>query len=194
MEIIPDRDNIENKLKEIKDIIEVFNKNIDNIINIMNKIKKSIEKYYIINYNIWKNYDIKRRNYYTFKNVNNINKIKENRIIEDIREIIKEKDMKKKMNEIYNLKEKIEKENIENKKEIKKEIKENMIKSNDIKVDEEKIKYRNEINIIYKTKEKGKQKIFGEEFVKNNKEKIELIINNKKSNLIDEYELVEGRA
>ena len=35
-----------------------------------------------------------------------------------------------------------------------------------IKVDEEKIKYR-KINLIYKTKENGKQKIFGEEFVKN---------------------------
>ena len=66
----------------------------------MNNIKKSIEKYYIINNNIWKNYNEKKRNYYRFKNVNNINKIKENKIIEDIREIIKEKDMKKKFNEI----------------------------------------------------------------------------------------------
>ena len=61
------------------------------MINILNNIKKSIEKYYIINYNIWKNYDMKKRNYYTFKNVNNINKLRENKIIEDIREIINEK-------------------------------------------------------------------------------------------------------
>ena len=111
--------------------------------------------------------------------------------------------MKKKFNEIYNLKEKIEKENgnikIKNNKEIKEEvkIKENIIKSKNIKTDmikiyEEKIKYKNEINLIYKTNEKGKEKIFGKEFVENNKKNIELIINNKKSNLIDEYELEQG--
>ena len=31
---------------------------------------------------------MKKRNYYTFKNFNNINKLTENKIIEDIREII----------------------------------------------------------------------------------------------------------
>ena len=111
--------------------------------------------------------------------------------------------MKKNINEINNLKEKIEKENgnikIKKNQEIKKkvEIKENIKKSNNIKkdmikVDEEKIKYKNEINLIYKTNEKGKQKIFGKKFVENNKKNIELIINNKKSNLIDEYELEQG--
>ena len=49
--------------------------------------------------------------------------------------------------------------------------------------------FRNEIDIIYKTEEKGIQKIFGEEFVENNDLNIELIINDKKSKLIDEYEL-----
>ena len=45
-----------------------------------------------------------------------------------------------------------------------------------------------EIDIIYKTKEKGIHKIFGEEFVENNNKNIELIINDKKSKFIDEYE------
>ena len=89
--------------------------------------------------------------------------------------------MKKKFNEIYNLKEKIEKEeenrNIKNEnnkeKEIKKEVE---IKTNMIKEDEENIKYKNEINLIYKTNKKGKQKIFGKEFVKYNNKNMELII------------------
>ena len=54
------------------------------------------------------------------------------------------------------------------------------------------VNFRNEINIIYKTEKNGIQIIFGKEFVKNNIENIELIINDKKSKLIDEYELEEG--
>ena len=52
--------------------------------------------------------------------------------------------------------------------------------------------YRNEINIKYKTKEKRIENIFGEKFVENNKNNIELIINGEKSKLIPKYELNEG--
>ena len=51
----------------------------------------------------------------------------------------------------------------------------------DIQVNE----YKNEINLIYKTKKKGKQRIFGKQFVENNKNNIELIINGNKIKLID---------
>ena len=48
------------------------------------------------------------------------------------------------------------------------------------------------IIIIYKTEEKGKQKIFGTDFVKNNKNILELIINDTKNEIIDEYDLKNG--
>ena len=43
--------------------------------------------------------------------------------------------------------------------------------------------YKKEINLIYKTNKKGVEKIFGDKFVENNKNNIELMINNKKTQL-----------
>ena len=62
------------------------------------------------------------------------------------------------------------------------------------------IEYRNIINLIYEKKEyyydeddkKDCNNIFGSKFVKNNKNNIELIINDKKSELIDKYNLKVG--
>ena len=56
-----------------------------------------------------------------------------------------------------------------------------------------KYKYKNEINIIYKTDKEGIENIFGDKFVENNKYNIELIINGNKNNLIKEYKLKKGR-
>ena len=55
------------------------------------------------------------------------------------------------------------------------------------------IKYKNEINIIYKTDKEGTENIFGDKFVENNKYNIELIINGNKNNLVKEYKLKKGR-
>jgi len=65
------------------------------------------------------------------------------------------------------------------------------INSNEINNNKSSIK-KNEINIIYKTENKGEQKIFGDAFVKNNKNNIELLINGKKNELIDKYNLEKG--
>lgn len=51
---------------------------------------------------------------------------------------------------------------------------------------------KNEINLLYHTSQKGKDKIFGKTFVENNKNNIDLIINGNKELLIDEYFLNEG--
>ena len=53
-------------------------------------------------------------------------------------------------------------------------------------------KYKNGINIIYKTYKEGEEDIFGKKFVENNKNNIELIINGKKNNLIKRYKLIKG--
>ena len=53
-------------------------------------------------------------------------------------------------------------------------------------------KYKNEINLIYNTKEEGECKIFGDKFVKNNDNNIELNINGNKSKLVSKYKLKKG--
>ena len=52
--------------------------------------------------------------------------------------------------------------------------------------------YKNEINIIYKTEKEVDENIFGYKFVENNKNNIELIINENKTKLIHRYRLKEG--
>ena len=57
----------------------------------------------------------------------------------------------------------------------------------------EKIDYKNVINLIYEKNDDGIDNIFGEKFVENNKQEIELIINGKKKELINKYELKKGK-
>ena len=52
--------------------------------------------------------------------------------------------------------------------------------------------YRRELNIRYFTNEEGKQNIFGTEFVRKNKNNIELIIDGKKNVLVDSMQLKKG--
>jgi uncharacterized CHY-type Zn-finger protein len=52
---------------------------------------------------------------------------------------------------------------------------------------------KKEIHLKYMTKKEGNQNIFGKAFVENNKNNISLIINGKKSPLVDEYNLKKGQ-
>ena len=53
--------------------------------------------------------------------------------------------------------------------------------------------YKNEINLLYKNKDKNElSRIFGEKFVENNKNNIKLIINGKESELVEKYKLNVG--
>jgi len=61
--IIPEEEEIKKKIKELKEIINIFNKNIDKIIYQLNKIKQNIEIYYKINEDIINNYNNKNKNY-----------------------------------------------------------------------------------------------------------------------------------
>ena len=54
------------------------------------------------------------------------------------------------------------------------------------------IEYRNEINLIYFTEIEGIENIFGEKFVENNEENIELIVNGEEKGLVKEYKLKKG--
>ena len=53
-------------------------------------------------------------------------------------------------------------------------------------------KYKKEAKLLYSTNEEGKYNIFGDKFVKNNKNNIDLIINGIKNNLIQKYKLGKG--
>ena len=53
-------------------------------------------------------------------------------------------------------------------------------------------RYKNEINILYKTDKESEVNIFGKQFVQNNKNNIELVINGNKIDLINRYKLKKG--
>ena len=98
-------ENIRNKMKELKAIIDKFNKNIDEIIILLKNLKDNIEKFYMIFDNILNNYDINNsnRNYQILYNLNIINNINDNKIINEIKEIINENNIVYKFNKIFNL-------------------------------------------------------------------------------------------
>jgi len=82
--IIPNRDEIEKKLQSFKNKIDKFNENIENIIDILNKVKYNMNLLYNINYDILNNYDIEKRNYELFKNLDTLKNIESNNIDEVI--------------------------------------------------------------------------------------------------------------
>ena len=58
-------------------------------------------------------------------------------------------------------------------------------------IQKEEANFKNEINLKYLTEKEGKQQIFGYKFVINNFNQINLVINGKKSPLVEEYYLKE---
>ena len=156
---IPNNDKIKEYMKNLKQSIDIFNKNIEEIIDKLKKVKKNIEIYYNINNQILNNYIIKNRNYEILQNINEINN---NKIIEEINNINKDEDINNKIIKILNIY--------------------NKMMNKDI----------SEINIIYDISKKDKKienedtiNIFGDEFVKNNKNICKMIIDN------EEYEIKE---
>ena len=109
-------------------------------------------------------------------------------LIEEIKEI-KEKSNKEKerINELIKMNENKENEIkiLENKynelKEIINELDEN-----------KKDKYKDKISLIYEIEKEGMYNIFGEKFVENNKNNIELNINGNKSEIVNKYKLKKG--
>ena len=56
----------------------------------------------------------------------------------------------------------------------------------------EKELFKNDINLIYYTEKKSICNIFGKDFINNNKDNVELIINGKNNKIVDKFELKEG--
>ena len=84
-DILPNINNIKTKIRQLKDLINNFSSNIDDINTIIQNIKMNIEKNYIINNNLFNNYEI-------FDNDN------ANIILNDLKDIINDN----KINNIFN--------------------------------------------------------------------------------------------
>ena len=171
-ELIPDINDKKKILKKMKILIDEVNSNIKDIIKQLTEFSEIIYKYYDIHKNIIDNYEVKNINYQVLENIKQINN---NDIILNLLENIKDnKDIKNKFYDIINLYNKINENGIIEK-EINKKIKneEKNIVNNE----------KNEINIIYQTKNQNEITIFGFNFVRNNQNICHILIDNKKFGL-----------
>ena len=98
--IIENKTEIKKEINNFRNKIDLFINNIKEIIEKLNDIIKNIDIYYKINYDIINNYDIKKKNYESIKNVN---EIKNNVKLNIIDEIITESDIKIKFEKIINI-------------------------------------------------------------------------------------------
>ena len=96
--IFPDVEELLNSLKEFRNIIDVFNNDINNIIERLNKVKVNIEKIYQIYYEMVTKYDDKNRNYEAFMSLNNI---KNNSVMKALKNINQIKNFNDKVNNIF---------------------------------------------------------------------------------------------
>ena len=94
------KDQIEDKIKDLKMNIEQLNQIINDFIEKLNKVKNMMEKFYEINDIIYKTTNSKFRNYYKLYNINFINN---NDINNDIQNIINESDINNKITKIFNI-------------------------------------------------------------------------------------------
>ena len=83
-EILQDKDELLNKLKDLRSMINIFNKDMDELINKLNKLKENLEILYNIYYEMINKYEDKYRNYEIIMSLNSID---DNIIIKDLKEI-----------------------------------------------------------------------------------------------------------
>ena len=157
-DIMPNVDDINKKMIKLKNSIDSFKQNIEEIKTKLNTIVNNLEIYYKINQEIIKNFNTKERNYEILSNVNQIIQSNDT-IIDKLNNINEDNDIENKINNIFRIfKIMISKE------EANKEL---IMKYHICK---------NDKNVI----------IFGDEFVKRNKNMCKIIYNNK------EYELTSN--
>jgi len=161
----PNKNNLKNYYKELKDKIDKFNEFINEILNKINKVAKIINIYYNIISNHIDIYKNKKTSYQIFQNINDFQKNKI--ILNDITEIINESDIKNKIDyifKIYNKIKDIKENNIQNMNT------NNIIKENEIQEEQNKIKQLNENNELkylelknkYEELNKKYEKLFNE--------------------------------
>ena len=141
-ELISNSKQIKLKENELRETIDKFNENIKDIIKKLNKVMENMEKYYKIFINICSNVERKKRNYELLKNIKEINN--NDNMIKELNEIINDNNIDNKFQKIFKIYEKMNKE--------------------DTEVEDD------EITLIYRlNKDNSSLKLFGSDFVKNNK-------------------------
>ena len=207
--ILPDDDEIKEELNIFRNKIDKLNEDINKIIKMLKDISEEMEIYYKINYDLLNNYELQKRNYHILKN---INFIKNNININDIDEIINNNNINSKFNNLLNIYEKLMNNNddeiiYDNNKNF-----DNIPDNYEIGIDNKQMNYykeindNNEINIIneisneiilnYKIDktetENNEIKIFGKEFVENNKYNNIIILCEGKNYDLSEYFNIEN--
>ena len=162
------------KSKELNDISRVIMEELELFKNYIINIKKKENSKKLSDKNIGKNQIILQNNTNNLININNINMDNKNNILD-----FNNYGNLNKLNNINNIN--YNNENFNNLNNIKKDV-------NEIIIDE----YKTKLDLIYVAKSRVNSIIFGEKFVKNNKDNIELIINGNQNILVNNYELNEG--
>ena len=188
--ILPNIDNLKEKMNKLRNKIDTFNNNINNLIKKINKISKealdNLERYYTIYNNFINNVDFKKR-----KNYESINNIKEftsnDKIIIDIDKIINDSNINCKIMNIINLNNEFLVK--ENNNQIINDF-EPIIFENKLQTQNNLIKITDKIKIIYRIKkDENKIKIFGTNFVKKNKNNFKILYHKKNYNLEEYFNL-----
>ena len=169
--IIIKDDNIIKDMDEIRKIIDSFENNINQIIKKLNIVKENIEEYYRIIYGLINNYfKNKNKNYVILKNIKDI--ICNNNLINDIKKI---NNSDNKYNNIINIYNKIKFLNI-------------CDEINSLNHKNEIINKSKSYSLIYKIdKNSNEIKLFGTNFVNNNKNILKLEIKGKEYELMENY-------
>ena len=167
-DIIPKKDIIKNQINELQTNIAKYNEKkeeiLKNIRKILNKITNNMEVYFNINNNIFKDYERKKRNYYLLNNLNEIIN-NNNKIIKDLNEITNENNILNLFTNVIKIYNKMNREDYEDDDD----------DSDNYNDDNNK---KNEIIARYEINEDSKKiKIFGNEFIKNNKNNFEFFVN-----------------
>jgi surface protein len=165
-DIMPKIDIIQKQISEIRNRINTFKEKAKEVISILNRIEDNFETYYNINNNIINNYISKNINIQILNNIKNIRK-NNIKILSELNKIVYDNTVNFFNSSV------------------------NIFNKMDNEISPEYSARKNEIIAKYEiNKDAKKIKIFGCEFVKNNKNNFDLFIKGRKYNFRDELDKV----
>ena len=100
--MMKNKNQLMNKLEELKNSISTFNENVNKVIEVLNKAKEKINTYYKLEEIIFNNFDKNERNYELLYNINELIS-NNNTIINDIKSINNENNYTNKFRYIFNI-------------------------------------------------------------------------------------------
>ena len=155
---IPRKGDLEKKKDELKNKIDILKNNIEDIKNILDKTFENMKHFYKIYTSIIDYYDLKKINYQIIYNINK--GIINNKIIDDLTNIVNDNNICNKFKNILNIYDKIS------------------------------TKDPDQVTLYYNVKLKSKgtnRLLFGSKFVEKNKDKCKLVIEGKEYELLEKF-------